>query len=373
MPRPPSPVPQPTHGGLATADARPLIVTDDLALLDDLLRLAAAAGVEVEVMHDATKLRRAWVRASQVVIGADRAVACVEAALPRRSGVVLVGADLDDATVWEPAVRLGAEQVVFLPDAEAWLVDLLAGSGEPPVGQAPVIAVVGGRGGAGATTLATALARTAARRGLRALLVDADRMGGGIDLAIGAEYTEGMRWPDLGDCRKRLPRRLLTEGLPRVDEVAVLSWGRGDPPQVGGDAMAVLLDGARRAQDVIVIDLPRWVDELADVALGRATMTLVVVPAEIRAAAAAERVIAAVSARCPDVRAVVRGPAPGGLTGDTVALSLGLPLAAFLRAEPGLAEAMERGQPPGRRGRPLARFCERVLSELELDSSRVAS
>jgi Flp pilus assembly CpaE family ATPase len=78
---------------------------------------------------------------------------------------VLVGSDLDDADVWQRAVQVGAEHVVFLPDAEVWLVERLSDAAHRSTGaEAPVVAVVGGRGGAGATTLACSLALTAARQ-----------------------------------------------------------------------------------------------------------------------------------------------------------------------------------------------------------------
>ena len=53
--------------------------------------------------------------------------------------------------------------------------------------------MIAGRGGAGASVFATALAQTAAD----ALLVDADPCGGGIDLVLGCERETGLRWPDL--------------------------------------------------------------------------------------------------------------------------------------------------------------------------------
>ncbi|MDQ1495269.1 MAG: hypothetical protein QOG69_1752, partial [Actinomycetota bacterium] len=56
---------------------------------------------------------------------------------------------------------------------------------------------------------------------------------------------------------------------------------------------------------------------------------------------------------------------PGGLAAVDVATSLGLPLAGYLKAEPALAAALERGEVPGGRGRgPLTEFCRRFLAEL---------
>ena len=61
-----------------------------------------------------------------------------------------------------------------------------------PSGSGPVICVVGGSGGVGASTLAAALAFVAARQAARSVLVDTDRLGGGLDLLIGAERVDGL-------------------------------------------------------------------------------------------------------------------------------------------------------------------------------------
>jgi hypothetical protein len=70
----------------------------------------------------------------------------------------------------------------------------------------------------------------------------------------------------------------------------------------------------------------------------------------------------------------VRGPSPGGLDGWLIADALGLPLAATLRAESGLAAAYERGEVPGTRARsPLAQFASRTIDELTAVTRRSAA
>jgi hypothetical protein len=66
------------------------------------------------------------------------------------------------------------------------------------------------------------------------------------------------------------------------------------------------------------------------------------------------------------VRVAVRGPSPSRLDATAVAEAMGLPLAGpLLRPEPGLPAAIERGEPPVRRGRgPLASFCATLLDAL---------
>jgi secretion/DNA translocation related CpaE-like protein len=346
--------------------ARPLVITSDPDVLDDLIRIGLTAGTEVEVASDPGAARRSWAAASAVVVGPDAAVACARARLPRRPGVVLLGDDLDDAGIWQLGVEVGAEHVVFLPDGESWLVEMLAESVEPSRTAGELVAVVGGRGGAGATTLAVALALTAVRCGRRTLLVDGDPLGGGIDLVLGGESDSGIRWPDLGQTRGRVPGAALMGAVPRMHDLSVLSWDRGDVLRVPIEAMEAVLEAGRRSCDLVVVDLPRALDEASRSVLSLAGLTLLVVPAEVRAAAAATRVATQLAPLCADLRLVVRGPAPSGLGAEEIAGALGLPLVGFLRPEQGIDLALDRGEAPGRRGRgPLASLCERVLDELD--------
>ena len=351
---------------------RPLLITEDPLLLESLLRLVAAAGAEAVVLPSAAAARPVWSSAPLVLVGDDQARHVASARLPRRPDVVLVGRDLDDAGVWRRAVDLGADHVVVLPDGESWLVDRFAeaASGRE---RGTLIAVVGGRGGAGATVTAAALALSAQRLGHRTLLVDGDPLGGGIDLVLGGEAAEGLRWSDLDGVRGRLTPDTLYGELPNIDGLPTLSWGRSDSGDVPPEAMAALLDAGLRGSDLVVVDLPRHLADSSRVALEAADLTLLVVPAELRAAAAATRVVATVRCHCPDIRLLVRGPAPSGLEAAVMADVLGLSLAGEIRHEHGLAAALERGDPPGRGTRGhLSTFCTRFLGEVVPSVRRVA-
>ncbi|MGP3979102.1 septum site-determining protein Ssd [Streptomyces sp. 8N114] len=375
-----------------------LIVTEDEELLDDLLRLCAAAGTEPEVAHGGPESRTGWAswsgaasweRAPLVLVGDDCAGASgfgdapdpghgtpsAGGAVPRRPGVLLVGRDWDDPGVWERGVRVGAESVVLLPDAESWLTGRIADALEG-VGQAALtVGVVGGRGGAGASTLACALAVTAARAGEQTMLIDADPLGGGLDILLGAERTQGLRWPDFAESRGRVGGAALAESLPRSHDLSLLSWDRGERALVPADAMKSVLSAARRRGGVVVVDLPRQVDETVAEALVQLDLGLAVVPAELRSVAAAHRVAARMQLVVRDLRAVVRAPGGprgahgygSGLDDTEVARLLGLPLAGELPWERGLLEDIDRGRPPGfAKDGALARFCgrfwERALS-----------
>jgi len=73
----------------------------------------------------------------------------------------------------------------------------------------------------------------------------------------------------------------------------VLSWDRGDLPGIPAEAMSATIDAGRRGRDLVIVDLPRHLDGAAVIALQATDRLFVVVPAELRATAAAARVVAA--------------------------------------------------------------------------------
>ena len=345
--------------------SRPLLVTADPDALEDLLRLTATAGVEVDVASDVASARRSWGTAPLVIVGPDLVDRFARSRLGRRPKVVVLGRDLDDGGIWQRAVEIGAEHVVFLPDAEPWLIAAFADAVEGAGGEGVLVAILGGRGGAGATTLSCALALTAARTNVPTLLVDGDPLGGGIDLVFGEDMAFGLRWPDLVATRGRVPARALAEALPRLEGLSVLSWDRGDAAPLSVEAVRAVLAAARRSWGMVIVDLPRSLDDVSREVLTAATTTLLVVPAEVRATAAAARLVGSAGPLCRDLRLVVRGPAPDDLPASKVAEALGLPLAGDVRAEPGIGLALERGEAPGRRARsPLGGLCQELVDDL---------
>jgi secretion/DNA translocation related CpaE-like protein len=348
---------------------RALALIDDDDLLDDVLRLAAAAGCELERVPDAASARLRWLSAPLVLVDEPAARGCAGAGLARRPKVVAVCRGEPPGGLWQHAVMIGAEHVIALPDGEGWLVAALADAAEGVANRGRVLAVVGGRGGAGASVLATAVALAGLADGDQVMLVDCDPLGGGLDLLLGAEEIQGLRWPDLALSEGRVPAASLRAALPVAPvgsgsgELSVLSCGRGGPgPRPG--ALASVLDAGRRAGETVVCDVPRYPTETAVAALDGADLTVLVVPAEVRSAAAASRVAAVLRRRGTPLYLVVRGPAPGGLSPRDVAAAVGLPLLHAMRSQPGLARALERGMPPGRGRGPLAAGARAVLEEL---------
>ncbi|MBA2472760.1 MAG: septum formation initiator, partial [Pseudonocardiales bacterium] len=342
-------------------------------LADEVARLAAAAGCDPQRVTDPATVREQWSCAALILLDVDAARASACADLPRRDGVVIVSAD-SDPEVWRSAVAVGAQHVAVLPDAEAWLVGTLADAVESPADPGRVLAVLGGRGGAGASVFATAVAVAVAEAGRHAMLVDCDALGGGLDLVLGAEKMDGLRWSGLALGDGRVPAAALHAALPtpRVSGrggLTVLSCGRSDCDRDGpgpdGVAVRTVCVAGRRAGETVVCDVPRHPCEPGTAALESADLAVLVVPAEVRACAAATTVAARVRRYGVALQLVVRGPAPGGITPSDLSRALDLPLLAAMRPQPGLAGALDRGAIPGRSRGPLATAARQVLAILD--------
>jgi secretion/DNA translocation related CpaE-like protein len=347
---------------------RPLALVEDETLLDELLRLAAAAGCELQRVPDVAGVRAGWSAAPLVLLDEAGARACASACLPRRLGVLLVCSGDPPTHAWEIAVGAGAERVLGLPLAEEWLVNAFADVVDAPAhSSGRVLAVLGARGGAGASVLAASVAQAVLRGGGRALLVDCDPLGGGLDLVLGAEGDVGLRWPELAVSSGRVSASSLRSALPGRRQgggaLTVLSCDRDGPGPVP-EAVAAVVEAGRRAGETVICDLPRHLPDPACAALDRADLAVLVLPAEVRACAAARRVAERASGHGVLLHAVVRGPAPGGLPPDAVAETAGLPLLGVMRPEPGLARALERGRVPAKPRGPLAAGAATVLSAL---------
>jgi secretion/DNA translocation related CpaE-like protein len=362
-----SAVPSTAVGGLGPAGGSrptgelPLLVTGDVELAEQVLAVAAVAGVRLQQAPDLAAAASTWRTAPLVVVGADVEINC-SAASCRRPALVMVTNREPSADRWSVAIDLGVEQVAVLPQARDWLLARLVDAVAGP-GRAAVLGVVGSRGGSGSTTLACALSVTAARLGHDVIMVDADPGGSGLDLVFGTEKEPGLRWYDLRAVRGRMQPGQLHADLPRGDGVRLLSWGPG-PHDLGAEAVGAVLATARSECDLVVVDLPRVFDEAGVAAMRACRQVVVVVPAEVRATAAAARVVGRLDLLVPELRLVVRGPAPTGLDGQSIADALQLPLYAELRPEPGLAATLDRGlAPPVRLRTPLGALCRRLVAE----------
>jgi secretion/DNA translocation related CpaE-like protein len=242
------------------------------------------------------------------------------------------------------------------------LTELLTDLGETQPGAGLLVGVVGGSGGAGATTFACALAQTGARTG-RAVVIDTDPLGPGIDRVLGLEDRDGVRWDGLCETTGRLSARSLREALPRREGLGALTWHAGATGSLQAFAVREVLSAAVRGHDLVVVDLPRAPDPLVDEIMARCDRLLVVVVPTVAGVASAARLCA----RHPDsssVRLVLRG---SGIEPASIQRATRVPVLARMTDQRNLAESIDLGLGPvrSRRG-PLGRAVADVLEQLSL-------
>ncbi|NUU16086.1 pilus assembly protein FlpE [Cellulomonas humilata] len=227
--------------------------------------------------------------------------------------------------------------------------------------RALVVGVVAGRGGAGASTLAAVLARQLARRTATAL-VDLDRASGGIDVLLGLEGADGVRWPDLADARGEVSGGDVLALLPRWGSCAVLSADRARPGAPEPAVVADVLHALTSAAGTLVLDLDRASVVAGESLAGACDAVLVVAPRDLRTVAG---ILAMRPHLGPGVPAslVVRGPAPGGLGTAELAEAVDLPVLARLPTDRRVPAALERGGVPV--GGRIARAADRIVAALD--------
>ena len=337
----------------------PLVFVRDPWLRDRVLLLCAAAGADAETVEDDAMLCGQWRSAPCLLLDTETAAAAVPdpSMLSRRDGVAIVTREAS-ATVWQSAVAVGAEHVFVLPTDEDTVAGWVADRLETGL-RALVVAVTGARGGAGASTFAATLATTAAAHG-PVCLVDGDPMSGGIDLVLGDEAPDGVRWPELTTTAGRLSGRALRDGLPVRGGVSVLTWPRRETVPVPARTMASLLTAARRSYAVVVVDLPRGFDPSTEAALAAADSVLLVTTNDIRAVAAGATHVPWLRERASGLGVVVRATSVGAIPAHLVAEGLGAPLVAVIPTRRAIARRIDDGGGTPRRGQ-LVRRCRDVL------------
>jgi secretion/DNA translocation related CpaE-like protein len=347
-----------------TAAAPVLLVTASDGLTAAVMRVAARGGVDLELQRAGQAVRAAWRSSAAVVVGLDLLARISALGLPSRPAVVVIGETEPTVEQWRASVALGAGAVLRLPADEPRLGELIGSVATAARSQAHVLAVTGSCGGAGASTLATAIALVAAAE-RPTLLVDADPLGGGLDVLLGAEARPGLRWPDVVGLGEIPDLSSRMDQVCRLASLAVLSHGRGDPSAVPATTAERALEWARGAFSLVVVDLPRHRDDAAEVLFESADGLVVVVPATVRAVAAAAVFGRSLVGRDVAGGVAVRDPGGDRLHVHEVEAGLDLPVIATIRSEPTVAAAAIRGEPPVRRRGALIAASRAVLSLLD--------
>jgi len=338
----------------------PLFVTRDEPLLEELLRLAAAAGVTPEVAREPVAALRSWLSAPIVLIGVDVAAEVAKVSPPRRPRVHLVAWGTVPDLMFRTALELGAEDIAALPRSDAWLIEEMTDLSESAPRDAVTIGVIGGSGGAGATSFACALGQFAGRRG-QSLVIDTDPSGPGVDQVLGLETEYGIRWDALQQTTGRLSARSLREAVPRRGGVGALTWSPGPQGTVQAFAVREALSAAQRGHETVILDFARQGDPLIDEIAARCDRVVVVVQPQLSGVASAARICARLSGTAT-LGIVVRG---SGVDDREIAEVTQAPVITTMPHQRGLDEAIGLGAGPIRSWRgPLARAAREVLVEV---------
>jgi len=272
------------------------------------------------------------------------------------------------------AIRGGAAGFYLWP-AEREELALAAARIRPPLEQemdkrAPVIAVYGPRGGAGTTFVATHLAAALARRGRSCVLVDLDVVFADASAAVGVPMDD--------------PVRTVADLLPLGDEVSArhvdeVLWrhqqGFGILLAPGDEVAAVTVRGhhyrsavaaVRKTCDVVVLHVPRALDEIARTGLELADRVLVVLGLDVLSFRDAQRAIGAadIAERCAFV---VNRARRSEIAPSDVERVFGVPPIAVIPAASGAREAQDHGRLlplRGRVGRAIDRLARRLTEDV---------
>jgi pilus assembly protein CpaE len=304
------------------------------------------------------------------------AVIAAPALVPPRaelSGSALIALDTTQSVgTLRRAIRSGAAGF-FLWPAEREGLALAAARARPAIGDpvgrgATVIAVYGARGGAGTTFVATHLAAGFARLGRRCVLVDLDVLFADASAVLGVPEGEQVR--TMGDL---LP--LGEEISPRhVEEVTwqhpagfgmLLAPTDGAAQPVRAHHYRAVIAAARRTCDLLVLHVPRGLDEVSRMGLEVADRVVLVLGLDVLSLRDAKRVIAAAALedRCDFV---VNRARRSEITPSDVERVFGSTPIAVIPSERGAPAAQDRGRllpPRGRVGRSVDRLARRLAQQ----------
>ena len=244
---------------------------------------------------------------------------------------------------WQVAVTHKAVHVAVMPDGQSWIIEHFPA---PIVAQAFALGVIPAIGGAGASTIASAISVHAKQDFHSVMLVDLDRANAGLDIVCGAESSEGLRWDDIGSTPGLMRGEDIQRAVPVHDGVHILSWKRDALALNKEMPCAEVIKQLSGVFEFLVLDFGTTEAFDAEL-LRRLDAAIVVVPNTVRGCASAARRIAEARAQGVEPLLVVREVSGSHLKSVEVSDSLQVPLLTRLPTDQRVVEQIEQGMGPG--------------------------
>lgn len=266
--------------------------------------------------------------------------------------VVLLSARRDEALLLQ-AIRSGAREVLDSPPEPADLVQTLerlmpetAPGGKPTAPLAPMLAFIGSKGGNGCTQLASNLAWLLATEfGRDTVLADLDLLWGDASFYLGGGQARHSL-DQLAQQGPRLDNQLLQSSLHPVHARLHLLAAPSSPALLRGittTALARVLTLARQRHQVLVLDLPRQLDELTLQALQLADKVFIVMRHRVPDVRNAQRLMQLLQAQGLASGQMLpllnRADEPGGLDPTAIDKALPVPVAYRVANDPSALQA----------------------------------
>jgi Flp pilus assembly CpaE family ATPase len=213
-----------------------------------------------------------------------------------RSRVFLALDTRESTASLRAAIRAGARGFFVWPADREALSDAVAAAMAATVPlerRAAVVAVHAARGGAGATSVATHLARAFARRGRACVLIDADISAGEIGPALGSPDRDVHTLGDLVPLLAELAPRHLDDTLWTHPEGfrVLLAPPEAEDPSSEPPVIRRVVEVAAAMADVVVVRLPAHLDAAARKTLETADRVLEVLALDVLSFRAARRAL----------------------------------------------------------------------------------
>src|SRR4051794_19302231 len=264
--------------------------------------------LQLEQLASTTRTAAAMPEALLVDVRRDRSILAQVGAIKRRfpsMGIAIVAKTLDPELMLE-SMRAGVTEAICEPLTAAAIqvaIGRVAIQQAVPV-QSRLYAVVGAKGGVGATTIAVNLAAALARVFDDALLIDLNSAAGDAAVFLGVEprFTVAEALENTHRLDEAFLRSLVVRSRAGLDLLG--SSPRIAPGSTDAGRLRALLDFLTRYYHAVVLDVPRLDASLLD-SLESATAVLVVVNHELPTLRSAHRLVSSLRQRYGDRVGVV--------------------------------------------------------------------